>query len=389
MDMDVYLIPIQTALILFPLLAAALTLPFALYQYHKYGAIPWIRTLVVFSFIFYMLAAYFLIILPLPDRSNTALFSFAKHFEPYPFNNLMEYVQKYGMPQNVHSVLAFLKSATFLQLAFNVLMLLPFGAYMRYYFRRSCLHTVLLSLGLSLFYEITQITALYGFYPAPYRTFDADDLICNTLGGLIGWIVAPGLLFFLPKREAIDAQAVKASQRVTLVRRICGTTVDAFLVGVMLTAVEVCLVLAHSPWASLSPWGIDLSFLSFFVFQWLCTVISHGYTPGKQLCRLRIVDENDQPPTFARLTLRYALIAAQLCGTQIFTVVARQLSDYVSSPLRTLLFFASLAGQLFCLWFYFELVRNFFSRKSRTFWYERVSKTHSISVYPVNAAAEK
>ena len=74
--MTSYLSSIKTAIVAFPLLAAVITLPFILYQYHHYGSIHWMRVLIVYAFIFYMLAAYFLIILPLPDKSNLSLFSF-------------------------------------------------------------------------------------------------------------------------------------------------------------------------------------------------------------------------------------------------------------------------------------------------------------------------
>jgi glycopeptide antibiotics resistance protein len=43
---------------------------------------------------------------------------------------------------------------------------------------------------LSLFYETSQLTALFGIYPGPYRFADVEDLICNTLGGAAGWQIA-------------------------------------------------------------------------------------------------------------------------------------------------------------------------------------------------------
>ncbi len=387
--MEVYLVPISAALLWFPVLAACITLPFALYEYHKYGSLPWLRTLVVYTFIFYMLAAYFLIILPLPDRSNAALFSLAKHFEPIPFNNLAEYVEKYGAPVSASAVLAFFKSATFFQLTFNVLMLVPFGVYLRYYFKRSFLQTLLLSFGLSLFYELTQITALYGLYPAPYRTFDADDLICNTLGGVIGFLVAPGLLFFMPRREVIDESAVRGSRRVSLLRRMCGTFVDAFLLGMAAVAVEILLALLFPQGTPLMQFFLLHLPSAFFVFQWACAVLSHGYTPGKRLCHLRVVAEDGTPPSFGRLTLRYALIWGQLCGTQLFAFHCGSLDLPFGLLGSCLLFFAAAAAEIFWFSFFFEMVRKFFSKESgRPFWYERKSKTHSVSVFPVPDSEE-
>ena len=46
------------------------TVPYMIYQYRKFGSVPWLRTLVVYSFAFYLLCAYFLVLLPLPaDRT--------------------------------------------------------------------------------------------------------------------------------------------------------------------------------------------------------------------------------------------------------------------------------------------------------------------------------
>lgn len=69
-----------------------------------------------------------------------------------------------------------LKESAFLQVAFNVLLTVPFGIYLRYYFRRSFLQTICISFFLSLFFELTQVTGLYGIYNCAYRLFDIDDL---------------------------------------------------------------------------------------------------------------------------------------------------------------------------------------------------------------------
>ena len=68
--MSVYLIPLQSALLLFPFLAAMITLPYIIIQYRKYGSILPIRVLIVYSFIFYLLCAYFLVLLPLPPMEE-------------------------------------------------------------------------------------------------------------------------------------------------------------------------------------------------------------------------------------------------------------------------------------------------------------------------------
>jgi hypothetical protein len=42
-------------------------------------------------------------------------------------------------------------------------------------------------LAVTLFIEIAQLTALFGFYPCRYRHFETDDLILNTAGVVLGF----------------------------------------------------------------------------------------------------------------------------------------------------------------------------------------------------------
>ena len=50
-----------------------------------------------------------------------------------------------------------------------------------------------MALGLTLFIETAQLTALFGLYPCPYRQFDVDDLILNVAGILAGFALARGM----------------------------------------------------------------------------------------------------------------------------------------------------------------------------------------------------
>ena len=70
--MSAYLGPVRTAVVTFPFLALLLALPFLVVVYRRYGAFSWWRAIVIYSFVFYLLSAYFLIILPLPAREAVA-----------------------------------------------------------------------------------------------------------------------------------------------------------------------------------------------------------------------------------------------------------------------------------------------------------------------------
>lgn len=76
------------------------------------------------------------------------------------------------------------------QILFNIVMTIPFGGYLRYYWKMNMKKIILLSFALTLFIEVGQLTGLFFIYPGSYRFFDVDDLNCNTLGGIMGaWIV--------------------------------------------------------------------------------------------------------------------------------------------------------------------------------------------------------
>ena len=55
-----------------------------------------------------------------------------------------------------------------------------------------------IGLGVSLLIVSTQGTAVWGLFPCPYRVAEADDLITNTTGALLGWLVAWALRDRLP-----------------------------------------------------------------------------------------------------------------------------------------------------------------------------------------------
>ena len=184
----VYIDIIYKGLLVFPFIAALFTLPYAVYQYHRHGAVSKYRTLIIYSFILYMLIAFFMVSLPLPDRASTVGNTWQEHLNLIPFRQIWLYWHDKAF--GIAALKAYLVSMSLWQLLFNILLTVPFGVYMRYYFKLSLKRTILYSFLLSLFYETSQITALFGIYPGPYRLADVEDLICNTMGGAFGWQIA-------------------------------------------------------------------------------------------------------------------------------------------------------------------------------------------------------
>lgn len=92
--MSIYLIPIQIAFVLFSALSFFLIIPWLVYSYRKYGYLSFWASLVAYSFIFYMLSALFLVLLPLPDTRNTCALQSPDtvHYSLVPFNFIREII---------------------------------------------------------------------------------------------------------------------------------------------------------------------------------------------------------------------------------------------------------------------------------------------------------
>lgn len=179
--MSVYLIPIKIAFIIFCILSFFLIIPWLVYSYRKYGRLSLWASIVAYSFVFYMLSALFLVLLPLPETRNTCALQSPDtvHYSLVPFHFIWEIIHSRSIVWSQPSTyVRVLTDSVFLQTAFNFLLLLPFGVYLRYFFQHKRKWKKALGLGfaLSLFYETTQITGIYGIYNCPYRIFDMDVL---------------------------------------------------------------------------------------------------------------------------------------------------------------------------------------------------------------------
>ena len=192
--MNVYVSNILFAALSFPLIAFFITLPYMIYQYRRFGSIPWLRTLVVYSFAFYLLCAYFLVLLPLPE-DRSAVVPYAQTPQLVPFNFVHGFLAETTFsPSDPSTWLAALRDPYVYEAFFNVLLLVPLGMYLRYYFRRTWWQTLAIGFLVTLSFETTQLTGLWGLYEHPYRLFDVDDLMLNTLGAMIGfWTVGPAM----------------------------------------------------------------------------------------------------------------------------------------------------------------------------------------------------
>ena len=308
--MELYFQPIKIALLVFPFLALLITVPYLLQQYHKYGAVPVLRSVIVYTFILYLLSAFFLVILPLPSREAVMLMP-TKVPQLIPLQFLKDIITHCTIDfTDFHSYLAFFQQPEVYTVLFNLVLTIPFGIYLRYYFKKKWYHVAMLSFLLSLFFEVTQLTGLYGIYPKAYRLFDIDDLLMNTLGGLLGFCLTPLVTHFFPTREELDEVSYKRGRSVSIYRRGVAFLVDSFFYLFL----------------------IVISSLLFSSISTASVVITISY-----FCLL---------PAFTGVTVGKLLVRLKLCGT------GQRFSHLLTFVRQLLLYFVVLPGPFLALWLF-------------------------------------
>lgn len=297
--MSAYIFPIKMAMMIFPFLALLISFPLFIREYRKFGAFPAVKGFVLYAFVFYLLTAFFLTMLPLPDKASVAALT-TPHYQLQPFANVGRFLNDTVLNiTDPSTYIPAMKQGVFLEPVFNIFLTIPFGMFLRFYFRCSLKKTILLSFCLSLFFELTQLSGLYFIYPRPYRLAYVDDLINNTLGGTIGFALAPMMDWILPTRDEMDAISVKQSHLVAPFRRLVALVIDWLVISVVMMLVTLFI-----PNISQVPTLIILMAQVFIYFVILAKMLG-GQTLGKKVVRIKIVDKNDQVPSIWRLTLRY------------------------------------------------------------------------------------
>ena len=309
----IYFDDITVAVLTFPFVAAVLSLPYAIYQYRRYGAVPLWKTFVVFAFVLYCLCAYFLVILPLP-ADHSAIVPYAQTPQLDPMNvvrQLKEAAASVGLSLgNRHSWIAFAKCSCVYQAVFNVALTVPLGMFLQYFLKRPLWQTLILGFAATLFFELSQYTGLWGIYEHPYRLFDVDDLILNTMGAVVGWIISVPISAILPDIDAMNERArYRGTHYTTFARRALSFTIDLLLSNALVSL----LLLAFGDGGTLDAEGLmgrlDLLYIlgaTGVVFMLVPALTMR--TPGQALLGLRIVRPDGSRPAWWGPVVRYGIL---------------------------------------------------------------------------------
>ena len=194
---------IRLAACAFPLLAAPVAAPFFLpadaCALLQLGARRVRRPV-----LFYVLCVLALVFFPLPDAAQAAkLTTYDAQLVPFQF--VADFLRETPLVlSDARTYLPALFDRTVQQVVCNILMLLPFGMYLRYVCGLDLGRVALVSLAFSAFIELGQLTGLFFLFRGSYRLCDVDDLMLNTLGGLLGGELVRALEAHLPPIDAFD-----------------------------------------------------------------------------------------------------------------------------------------------------------------------------------------
>lgn len=221
-------LPFNVAVVGGLLLFAVLLVPVLVVQYRRFGRLSPRRVLAVSAVCVYGVALVAYTFLPLPDSTANCTARGGARIQLVPFQFVRDIVRETaGL-----GVVGTLTSGVTLQVVFNVALFVPFGLLVRRFGGRSWVATTLLGLVASLAIESTQATAIWGLFDCAYRVGDVDDLIANTSGALVGALLAPRFLAWLPMPDQLASRRLQPT-RVTRVRRWTGMVVDLVIFTVV------------------------------------------------------------------------------------------------------------------------------------------------------------
>lgn len=298
-----YLLPVQTALLLFPIVVLVVMLPVAVVSYRRRGRAGGWANVIFYAFLFYLLAAVMQTIMPLPRNPEwycaTQNYASTPQLRPFYFIEVIEQRARGRWTPG-----AMLRNPALWSTALNVVLLAPLGFFLRYMAKTRFVAAIAIGFGTSLLFELTQLTGLWFVYPCAYRLFSVDDLILNTTGAAIGWLIAGPLTRWLPNLEP-DRDRKRYAGRVTPSRR-----VFAFLADAIGFATLTAFVLGIMTLFGGSPQGPVIVILAGVWFLLIPTLT--GATPGKRAMLLRVERTNGHRAGPISLAVRYGILLSPL-----------------------------------------------------------------------------
>lgn len=342
--MSTYTQSILIAFFITIILSFVLFIPWLIYTYRKYSYLSMSKTIIMFSFIFYFLSALCLVLLPFPSTRDTCSLQSPDtvHTNLRLFQFVEDILKDSGVVlSNPSTWLAITKQQAFYQAFFNFLLLIPFGVYLRYFLqeRRYWKRAFIISFLLTLFYEITQRTGIYGIFNCAYRIFDVDDLLLNSVGALLGFFLAPIVWALFPSHEEVEAKAAEMEKKdiVKPISILLALVIDLFIVQVILFIIG-----ALTGYSGTFEFLVVIA-LYMTIFGFIPSIMN-GATVGMKIMRFTMV--NKKGKSIVRQSWRRCVaIVATVCLLEAISTVGDIQLD-MDSPFYVLQIVISLLASL-------------------------------------------
>lgn len=206
------------------LVAIALLIPVAAYEYRRDGRLGPGDLAILLSGAVYGLALWTYTLLPIPADDTYACVG--RQTEP------LATIRAIGF-RDSDGAMGLVRDPAFLQVALNVLLFVPLGFYVRKLLGRGVVVATVLGFGISLLIETTQTTGVWHLFDCAYRRFDVDDLIVNTLGAAAGSLLA-ALVVRRRRGEIVLPTSISYGRR--LVGMVCDVLFVVLLGAVVVVA---------------------------------------------------------------------------------------------------------------------------------------------------------
>ncbi len=356
-----YITIIKYATLFFPLVAFLFTIPFILIEYHKYGSISILKSIITYLFVYYLICAYFLVILPLPKISEVALLT-TPRVQLVPFDFVIDFIKysSFNIIQ-IDTYLPAMRESYFYVPVFNIILTIPFGMFLQYYFNCNKKKVIIFSFLLSLFFELTQLSGLYFIYPRGYRLCDIDDLILNTFGGFLGYYLVIPLSYFIPKMEAVNQKARQRGKVVSGFRRTTAYFLDLFIFLVIELSV-IALFIDN----------IYLSITIAIIYYFLVPLFLNTSTFAEKFLNIEVLDYNNQRNKSRLLWRKFLALSIYILIPCFFSYIIFNVRNDIIREFVGFIFIVFLF-----LFYLLSSMKYFFTNKDML--YEKITKTKLVS----------
>lgn len=279
-------------------LAVLLFVPYVAVSYRRRGELGAGHILLALAFLVYAMSLWTYTLLPIPQTTPAwCAQNAASHLQLRP----LQFIADIRREQQGAGLRAFLQNPAVQSAVFNVALFVPLGMFLRHLFRRGPLATVAIGFAVSLFIECTQLTGNWYLFRCPYRLFDVDDMLTNTVGVAIGFALGPVLRLVPWQRSSAPPDAPRP---VTARRRLLGMAVDLFSVVLLGTTLGIVVALfAGEPDKMTSVVLGEL--LPAILLLYAVPLLGDGASFGQRVVLLRPRGPDGERPSPARMTVRF------------------------------------------------------------------------------------